>query len=57
VENTSFSLQSKIVSKSDVVKKVIPAADFCMSADDLPKITKKWLMCVKATASQTWDIF
>jgi len=29
-----------------------------MSADDMQQIIKKnWWMCVKAIASQTWDVF
>jgi len=30
-----FTSEQNKVSKSEVVEKVIPAADFCMSADDM----------------------
>jgi len=45
------------VSKCEVFEKVIPVADFRITADDMCKKCKNWWMCVKAIASQTWDIF
>ena len=54
-----FTSQHYKVSKSEVFGKVIPAADFLISADDIcQKLQKKnWWMCIKAIASQIWDIF
>jgi len=56
---SSFTSEHYKVSKSEVFVKVIPAADFCIPADDVPKIVLKkyWWMYVKPIAGQTWDIF
>jgi len=51
-----FNSEQTKVSKNEVVEKAVSLANYLMSANDVPKIIKIG-GCVKATVSQTRDIF
>ena len=52
-----FTSKQNKVSKSKVVQKVIPVADFECLLMTCAKNYKNWWTCVENIAGQTWDIF